>query len=51
MVEVKPIKKEDKDKKEKQKKAKAKQALEREKQRYYDFYDDVKSFARDNGEW
>lgn len=47
------VKTEDEKKKQKEKKEKEKlrQAREREKQRYYDFYDDVKTFARDNGEW
>ena len=38
-------------KKEKIKKEKQKQKLKQEKEKYYAFYDDVKSFSRDNGEW
>ena len=41
----------DKKLKEKNKKKKQREQLAREKQKYYDFYDDVKTFARDNGEW
>lgn len=36
---------------EKKKKQKQRENLEKEKQKYYAFYDDVKTFARDNGEW
>lgn len=35
----------------KKKKQKQRENLEKEKQKYYAFYDDVKTFARDNGEW
>lgn len=35
----------------KKKKQKQREILEKEKQKYYAFYDDVKTSARDNGEW
>ena len=50
-MEKKILTKEEKEKQEKKKKAKRREELEREKQKYYAFYDDVKTFARDNGEW
>jgi len=42
---------EEKKKKEKKAKEQLRIKLEQEKQKYYAFYDDVKTFARDNGEW
>ena len=50
-MEHKKLSLEEKKKKEKKDKEKARQKLEQEKQKYYAFYDDVKTFARDNGEW
>ncbi len=41
----------EKEKKDKKKKKDLKQKRVLEKQKYYDYYDDVKSFSRDNGEW
>ena len=41
----------EKEKKEKQKKQKLQEALKREKEKYYAFYSDLKTSARDNGEW
>lgn len=38
-------------KKEKKKKEQQKQALQREKEKYYAYYSDIKTSARDNGEW
>lgn len=50
-MDKKEFTKEEKEKLEKKKNAKRREQLEREKQKYYEFYDDVKTFARDNGEW
>lgn len=49
--ELKNLAEELKLKKEKERKAITRESLKREKDKYYSFYSDVKTSARDNGEW
>lgn len=50
-MEKRKLSEEEKKKKEKKEKEKLRAIREQEKQKYYAYYDDVKTFARDNGEW
>lgn len=40
-----------KTKKEKEKKQKLQESLRKEKEKYYAYHSDIKTSARDNGEW